>query len=272
MNGASVIQGQSHVIPPPPGSVSATWLPPSGVPTTIAGELGAWLDACEDELAHPEEVRDQLRRAGWPTGPAAAATTQYRQRFNEHKLGYSALLITTGLAALAAGTAGHLLANGLDNPVNRNALASALTLFFCTVPFAVWGHVWAAHTDREDLVSVWSGPRRTLAKVLLWSCGVVGTLRLVAYAAQLMGVLVGASWAAGASVVAGAVNVAITVSIALPLAVWAYRFLHRFDEEDPSIPAERRRSSRNGRRPASRAPSVADMSVPTARSRRTRTA
>ena len=32
------------------------------------------------------------------------------------------------------------------------------------------------------------------------------------------------------------VNVAITVSIALPLGLWAFHFLHRFDAEDPVAP------------------------------------
>ena len=63
------------------------------------------------------------------------------------------------------------------------------------------------------------------------------------YAVQLIGVLVGATWAHGSSAVAGSLNVAITIAIALPLGIWAFRFLHRFDGEDPTTPAEHHRRS-----------------------------
>jgi hypothetical protein len=210
-----------------------------------AGELARWLDARESELAHPRMVEEQLVRAGWHPGHAAAAALQYRRRFNEHALGYSALMIATGLCALAAGTSGHLLTAGLGRPVDRDALAGWLTLLVCSLPFAAWAHRWAARVDRDDHVAAWSRSRRSMALVLLWACGVVGIGRLFIYAAELIGVLLGASWAQGATVAAGAINVGITVSIALPLGLWAFSFLHRFDSEDPSVPAPLRR--RGGR-------------------------
>jgi hypothetical protein len=217
------------------------WAPPRDIPPERAGEIAAWLDRCEEELVHPADVQERLQRVGWPAAPASAAANRYRRRFNEHALGYSALLVSTGLAALAAGTAGHLLTGGLDAPVNRNALAGWLTVLVCALPFAVWAHRWAATIDRVDPVAIWSGPRRTLAGVLLWASGIVGVARLLVYAGQLIGVLVGATWAHGSSVVTGAVNVAITVGIALPLGLWAFGFLHRFDREDPTVPVARRR-------------------------------
>ena len=111
-----------------------------------------------------------------------------------------------------------------------------------SLPFAVWGHVWAARVDRTDPVAVWSRSRRSLALALVWGCGVVGIGRLTFYGAQLVGSLVGATWAAGDTSVAGLVNVAITVGIALPLGLWAFHFLHRFAAEDPARPRlERRR-------------------------------
>jgi hypothetical protein len=76
---------------------------------------------------------------------------------------------------------------------------------------------------------------------LVWGCAVVGIARLTWYGAQLVGSVVGASWAAGDSSLGGLVNVAITVLIALPLGLWAYNFLHRFDDEDPTRPEQRRR-------------------------------
>jgi hypothetical protein len=219
------------------------WAAPGDIPPQRTGEIAGWLDRCEEDLVHPAEVKERLQRAGWPAGQASAVASRYRQRFNEHTLGYSALLVATGLAALAAGTAGHLLTAGIDAPVDRNALAGWLTVLVCALPFAVWAHRWAARLDRLDPVAVWSGPRRTLATVLLWACGIVGVGRLLVYAGQLIGVLVGATWANGSSVVTGAVNVAITVSIALPLALWSFGFLHRFDREDPTVPVEHHRGS-----------------------------
>lgn len=204
--------------------------------------IDEWLDRCEAELVHPGRVADRLRRSGWAAMPAAAVAEQYRKRFNEHALGYSSLLVTTGVSALALGTTGHTLVAGLNRPVNRNSLAFWLSVFLCLVPFAAWAHQWAAKVDREDPVAVWSRPRRSLALVLLWSCGVVGGLRLLIYATQLIGAVVGAHWAHHTSLLAGFINVAIAISIALPLGLWAYRFLHRFDAEDPTAaPSQRRR-------------------------------
>jgi hypothetical protein len=222
--------------------------PPAGwtfpVPPERAAAIANWLDGCELEGAHPGSIDERLRREGWSPAQSAAVAEEYRQRFNEHALGYTGLLVATGLAALAAATAGHLLAAGLDGPVNRNGLALWLTLLVCAVPFAAWSHWWAATVDRDDPAAVWSRPRRQLARVLLWGSGVVGIARLMVFVARLIGVLVGATWARGSSAVAGSINVAITIAIALPLGLWAFRFLHRFDDEDPTSPAEhhRRRS------------------------------
>ena len=239
-----------YASPTPPSSFQPQSLqpvagPPWEVPPERAGELAVWFDDCETELVHPSAVEERLRRAGWPATQASVAAMQYRRRFNEHPLGYSALLVATGLTALAAGTAGHVLTVGLDRPVNRNALAEWLTVAVCALPFAVWAHRWATRVDREDPVAAWSRSRRTLARVLLWASGIVGIGRLVIYAAQLMGTLVGATWATGTSVLAGSMNVVITVSIALPLGLWAFGFLHRFDREDPTVPVSQRR--RGGR-------------------------
>jgi hypothetical protein len=199
-------------------------------------DIPAWLDDCEQRLTHPATLEEQLRRYGWAQPHAAAIAVEYRRRFNEHVLGYSVLLVTTGVAALAAGTAGHILTAGLDRPLHREALAAWLSVLVCTLPFAIWAHLWAARVDREDPVAVWSKPRRLLAQILLWACGVVGGARLLFYATQLIAALVGAPSARHQSLVAGAINVAIAVGIALPLGTWSYAFLHRFDSEDPTAP------------------------------------
>lgn len=199
-----------------------------------------WLDECESRLLHPDQVSDLLQRAGWAPVQSRAVAGEYRRRFNEHALGYSALLVSIGIAALGAGTAGHTLTAGLSRPVNRNELAVSLTAFLIALPFAGWGHQWATKVDRTDPVAVWSRPRRNLALVLLWACGIVGGVRLLSYGVELIGALVKAPWAARDSLLAGAINVGIAIGIALPLGVWSYRFLHRFDQEDPTAPPSQR--------------------------------
>lgn len=223
----------------------ANWPPPNPQdlrrPPADPAALADWLDRQERDLTHPAVVEDGLRRAGWNPMGAAMEAARYRTRFNEHPLGYGALLVSTGIAALAAGSTGHVLARGLDQRISRNALAWWLTVLVVALPFAVWAHVWAARVDRDDPVAVWSNSRRFLAKALLWACGIVGIGRLAIYVGQLVGSLVGATWAAGDSTGAGTVNVAITVGIALPLGLWAFRFLHRFDDENPAQPRRQRR-------------------------------
>ena len=167
---------------------------------------------------------------------ATAICDEYRTRFNEHVLGYGALLVTTGVAALAAGTAGHTLTAGLTKVVNRGELAIWLTILVCVLPFAIWAHWWAAKVDRDDPVAVWSRPRMQLSLILLWACGIVGGMRVMIYVAQLIGAAIGAPWAARDSLLGGAINVAIAVGISLPLGMWSFRFLHRFDDEDPTSP------------------------------------
>jgi hypothetical protein len=208
-------------------------------------DVTTWLDQCEAEVVHPAVIVERLRRANWPASQAAVAGASYRRRFNEHALGYSALLIATGLAALAAGSAGHTLIAGMTRPVNRRALATWLTMLLCSLPFAAAAHRWAARVDRDDPVAVWSEPRRLLARTLLWAAGIVGIGRLMIYVGQLMSVLVGATHMSGPAVTAGTLNVLVVVVISLPLGLWSYNFLHRFDSEDPTAPVTHRR--RQGR-------------------------
>lgn len=231
------------------GHATAGGAGPAGGP---AAGIEAWLDACEADLVHPAEVEDRLRRAGWNPGAAAATAFEYRRRFNEHPLGYSVLLVTTGLAALATGSSAHVIAAGLTGPVNRNALAAWMTVMVCSLPFAAWTRWWAVRIDREDPVAAWSSPRRNLALVLLWASGVVGIGRLVLYVGQLMAVLVGADRGPRISAAAGALNVAIVVAIALPTGLWAHAFRHRFDGEDPTAPAAHRRPDHDARAAGSR--------------------
>lgn len=213
-------------------------------PPMAPSSLGGWLDEQEQQLVHPALVEESLRRAGWLPQHAAIEAARYRTRFNEHPLGYSALLVSTGLAALSLGTVGHALAAGLNGPVSRNTLGFWLTLFLVSGAFVVPGLLWAFRVDREDPVAVWSNPRRSLSEALIWGCGIVGFARLFWYGAQLVGRLVGATWAHG-TLAADLANVAVTIGIALPVGWWAYSFRHRFDRVDPTISeAQRRRLAR----------------------------
>jgi hypothetical protein len=215
-------------------------------------DISTWLDGCERALVHPGRVQDQLRRQGWAAAQATVVAEDYRKRFNEHTLGYSALLVTTGVSALALGTAGHILTGALDGPLHRQSLAVWLSVLICVLPFAVWAHRWARRADRDDPVAVWSTPRRNLSTALLWACGVVGGARLFIYATQLIAELIKAPGSSDQSLVAGAINVSISLSIAGPVGLWSYRFLHRFDGEDPTAPPARRRRLVSERPPSPR--------------------
>jgi hypothetical protein len=206
-------------------------------------DIAAWLDGCETDLVHPGVVEQRLRNAGWAPMAAAGTAATYRRRFNEHALGYSALLIATGVAALGLGSTAHTVIAALTRPVDRHGLARWLTIFICAFPFAVWAHCWAAGVDHDDPVAVWSVPRRTLAQILLWASGIVGIGRLMIYVGQLVGVLVATRPSSGDAVLEGALNVAVVVGIALPLGLWAFGFLHRFDGEDPTAPTAHRRTA-----------------------------
>lgn len=210
--------------------------------------VAEFLDRCEADLVHPEVVADRLRRQGWSDLSAAQVADHYRRRFDEHALGYSALLVCTGLSALAAGTAAHQLlgiAEGID--VDREGLALWLTVLVVATPLAAWATVWAHRVDRDDPVAVWSRPRRSLARVLLWSCAVVGGCRLLAYVFNVIATIAGSQWASDRSLLIGFAHVAVTIGITYPLGRWAHGFLHRFDAEDPTAPRRRSRREQQAR-------------------------
>jgi hypothetical protein len=204
--------------------------------------MNEWLDACEANLVHPAVVRDTLRRQGWDERNVNATVAAYRRRFNEHPVGYSLLLFSTGLSALAIGSLGHTLADGIGGSVDRYSAAFWLTAVLCLLPVAAWSHSWAARVDREDPVAIWSGTRRTLTRILIGACAVVGGARVFYYALQLISYMLGAQWFSSGQLSRGTINVAIALGVTVPLGAWAYRFLHRFDGEDPErVPAQRRR-------------------------------
>jgi hypothetical protein len=216
-------------------AIAATTIPPA--PPPLADEPGIviarterFLDECEAAGVHPDELARQLVRGGWDPRTASIVAGRYRARFDEHRLGYAGFLFSVGLGALALGSVGHLVLDGIESGrTSSDALAFWLTILVIAVPFGIWSWVWVQRVDDTDPVAAWSGPRRSLATTLLWGCGIVGGGRLLHYVYTVIADLTGASWADGGNLVVGLANVAVTAGITLPLGVWAFRFLHRFD-------------------------------------------
>jgi hypothetical protein len=212
----------------------------SPVPSGRLADVEAFLDVCEAELLHPAEVAHRLVRQGWPDVAAHQVGERYRRRFDEHPLGYSAFLFTVGFTGLSLGSSAHLLLDELDGrSADPDTLALWLTVLVIAAPLSAWSWRWIARVDDDDPVAVWSRPRRTLARTLLWACGLVGGFRLLHYVFTLIATITGSSWASDRSLLVGLANVAVTTAITFPLGYWAFRFLHRFDDEDPSIPRRR---------------------------------
>lgn len=205
--------------------------------------VAAYLDRCEEDALHPHDVAHRLVRAGYTEYEASIVAERYRRRFDEHPLGYAAFLFTTGFTALSLGSASHLLLDRLDGKtMDAGALSFWLTVLVVAAPLAVWSWRWVQRVDDEDLVAVWSRPRRTLATTLVWACGIVGGARLLHYVYTLLDAVADADGASDSSLLVGLANVAVTTSITFPLGVWAFRFLHRFDDEDPSARRQAKRS------------------------------
>ena len=213
--------------------------------------IAAYLDRCEEEALHPHHVAHRLVRAGYGEWEAEQVAERYRRRFDEHPLGYAAFLFTTGFTALSLGSASHLLLDRLDGQEpSPEALSFWLTVLVVAAPLAAWSWRWVQRVDDEDLVAVWSRPRRALATTLVWACGIVGGARLLHYVYTLLMAVADADGATDSSLLVGLANVGVTTAITFPLGVWAFRFLHRFDDEDPSARHQAKRSRTLVRRDA----------------------
>lgn len=206
--------------------------PIAAVPGMVRASTEAFLDECAAERLHPDEVAHRLRRAGWDDGTTSIVGEQYRRRFDEHPLGYAGFLFSVGFSALAAGSIGHhalAVAEGRDP--SPESLAFWLMVLVVALPFGVWSWLWVRRVDEQDPVAAWSRPRRTLAQTLLWACGIVGGARLLHYVFVLMSTLTGSSWAGDRNLLVGLANVAVTAGITVPLGLWSFKFLHRFDRK-----------------------------------------
>jgi hypothetical protein len=206
-------------------------MPLASEPGVVIARTEAFLDQCKDDLVHPDDVARQLVRGGWDASTAALVSERYRGRFDEHRLGYSGFLFAVGFSALSAGSVAHLLlamAEGLEP--SRDALAFWLSILVIALPFAVWSWTWVRRVDATDPVAAWSRPRQSLARTLLWCCGIVGGARLLHYVFTAVATLTGAGWADDRNPLVGLANVAVTAGMTVPLGIWAFRFLHRFDQ------------------------------------------
>lgn len=206
--------------------------PTASDPGELIRQVELFLDTCEGERLRPSQVEEHLIRAGWRDVDARMVGDRYRARFDEHRLGYAGFLFSVGFSALAAGSTGHLLlAIVEDRDPSREALAFWITILAIAVPFGLWSWRWVTRTDDTDPVAAWSEPRRTLARTLLWCCGIVGGFRLISYVYTVASVISGA---ADRNLAIGLANVAITAGITVPLGTWAFRFLHKFDVTPPT--------------------------------------
>jgi hypothetical protein len=204
--------------------------PYAAEPGIVIAETEQYLDRCQVASIHPDEVARQLVRAGWDPTTANVVAERYRGRFDEHRLGYAGFLFSVGFAALAAGSVGHLLLELVDggDPAD-GALTFWLTVLVLAVPFGIWSWLWIRKVDDTDPVAAWSRPRQSLARTLLWCCGIVGGGRLLHYVYTLIADLTGSGAANDGNLLVGLGNVAVTACITVPLGTWAFRFLHRFD-------------------------------------------
>jgi hypothetical protein len=199
-------------------------------PGSVIAETERFLDQCQSVGVHPDDVAGELVRAGWQPGTAGLVADRYRARFDEHRLGYAGFLFGVGFSALAAGSIGHLLLAWAEHgEPARETLALWLTVLVIAVPFAIWSWSWVRQVDATDPVAGWSRPRQSLARTLLWCCGIIGGFRLLHYVFTFISTLTGASWAGDRNLLVGLANVGVTAGITVPLGIWAFRFLHKFE-------------------------------------------
>ncbi len=217
---------------------------------SIAGDLGtsvlpdalhAWVASAAERGLTPAQVRSWLTSKGWPATVAEAAALDVERtgtytalsdapppgpvKDHEHPYAYSILLVTLGLAALSLGSTMHLVLDwAFDTRSGSEALANWLTLFLCTVPFAVASLVLVRRIEAEDPLARFSQVRETLSLVLLWAAGVVGGTRLLVFVHQMVTALVVERDASALG--RDLIHVATVVGIAGALFVWTWRFRH----------------------------------------------
>jgi hypothetical protein len=151
----------------------------------------SWLTSQGWPLWVGDAAAAEIDRMAVASGRAPVAPPPRMDAVHQHAFAYSMLFIAVGFAALALGSTIHLLlAWAFETRSGSRALADWLTVFVCSVPFAVAAHRVVSRVEREDPLARYSSVRESLSMLLLWAAGVVGGTRLVVFVHQLVTALV----------------------------------------------------------------------------------
>lgn len=203
--------------------------------------LHAWVPNAAERGLTPAQVRTWLTAQGWPVAVAEAAALEVERtgtytelsdapppgpvNSHEHPFAYTTLLVTLGLAALSLGSTMHLILDwAFASREGSQALANWLTLFLCTLPFAVAAVVMVRRIEAEDPLARFSQVRDSLSEALLWAAGSIGGVRLLVFVHQLVTALVVERDASALG--RDLVHVATVVGIAGAVFAWTWRFRH----------------------------------------------
>jgi len=175
-----------------------------------------WLVRRRNEGATPDEICKELVASGWHADAAAHASLDSLRESDRHRWLYIAQCWGAGLAALAAGTAGHL---ALDRHTDPLDLALAITVLLVAAPIGVVAGAIARTVEAREPHAIWSPTRRALFGTLTAASAGVGLFRALHYTFSM---LAGALGARGYHFTpSSVVQVMVTLSIATPLFWWA---------------------------------------------------
>jgi hypothetical protein len=225
MNPTATTQSFTDTIDRPPAGPPA---PPAPAVAVVGAALidrepllGATRAARRDGI-DPVTFETTLLDAGWPAGVARAAAdrlTAADDRPMTWWTWYGSLGVMVASFAAAGHAAFEAAHRGALTTGTGTMLASALTLAFVALPFAVWGW-WLAKRAVQG-AGRWSPTRRALVDVLMWGTGVVAVGRALVYLSEIFrglfipGVENPSIWSLG--------QVAVTVVAAGGLFVFGWR-------------------------------------------------
>jgi cytochrome bd-type quinol oxidase subunit 2 len=210
-------------------------------PSVLPEALDGWVRNAAERGLTPAQVRTWLAAQGWPVAVAEAAALHVERtgtythqseapppgpvQTHEHPFAYITLLVTVGLAALSLGSVIHLVLEwAFDTRQGSQALANWITLFLCTVPFAVAAIVMVRRIEADDPLARYSKIREELSLVLLWAAGLIGGARLLLFVHQLVSALVVDRDVS--TLGRDQVHVITVVTITGALFAWTWRFRH----------------------------------------------
>jgi hypothetical protein len=176
-------------------------------PSLLPASLREWVESAAARGLTPDQARRWLTSQGWPSTVGDSAALEVERLGNhpqgslapppgpvqahEHGFAYTTLFVTLGFAVLSLGSTIHLLLEwAFESRSGSQALANWLTVFLCTVPFAVASLRVVRRIEAEDHLARYSQVRDSLSMLLLWAAGIVGGIRLLAFVHQLVSALI----------------------------------------------------------------------------------